>query len=302
MTVRRPEQTVRGWIALGLVYLCWGSTYLAIRVGVLNFPPLLLAALRFLIPGAVLYAITWRPGGLRVGLKEWRSAAVVGLLLMVGGNGGVTLGEQTLPSGVASLLIATVPFWMVLLDAIQERKLVNRLVLAGLVVGFVGTALLLSPSASQRVDFRGAAFVLAAGLLWAAGSIYSRTAPQAQPPLRAVAMNMLAGGIALAVMGAATGELPLARWSVPAVLAILWLATVGSLIGFSLYFYALRVLPASTVSTYALVNPIVAVLLGWAILHEQVTGQMLVAMLVTLVGVGLIVLARARWALPKPQR
>lgn len=301
MIAAASRRTLQGWLALSLVYTAWGSTYLAIRIGVQEFPPLLMASCRFLIPGIVLYAFTWRQAGPRGAAVHWRTAAIVGLLLMVGGNGGVTLGEQTLSSGVASLIVATVPFWMVLLDAVQQRQLVRPLVVAGLALGFAGTALLLRPSPGHEVDLKGAAFVLGAGMTWAVGSIYGRRAPQASPPLRAIAMNMLAGGALLGLLGLATGELPRVHWSTPAILAILWLSTVGSLIGFSAYLYALRLLPASTVSTYAFVNPIVAVLLGWLILHEQVTGQMLAAMAVTVGGVALIVLARARLALPKSQ-
>jgi drug/metabolite transporter (DMT)-like permease len=183
---------------------------------------------------------------------------------------------------------------MVLLDALQERRLVRWPIVTGMIVGFAGTALLLRPAPGNNIDVRGAIFVLAAGVLWAVGSIYSRTAPQAPPPLRAIGMNMLAGGAALTVLGVAGGELPEVRWSGAGLLAILWLSTIGSLVGFSAYLYALRLLPAATVSTYAFVNPIVAVLLGWLVLHEQVTAQTLVAMAVTVVGVALIVVSRAR--------
>ncbi len=290
----RDNPSVRGWIALGLVYFCWSSTYLAIRIGVENMPPLSMAAARFLLPGGVLYVATWRQTRRRATGRQWLSAVVIGVLLMAGGNGGVTLGEQTVPSGIASLLIATVPFWMVLIDAVKERRLVSPLVVTGLVVGFGGMLLLLRPSPGHAVDPLGAAFVLGAGFVWAVGSIWSRTAPQAQPPLRAIGMSMLAGGVTLASLAVATGELPRLHWTVSGGLAILWLSVIGSLVGFSAYLYALRVLPAATVSTYAFVNPILAVLLGAVVLQEPVTPQTVGAMVVTVAGVALIVVARAR--------
>lgn len=284
-----------GWLALLAVYIFWGSTYLAIRVGVQHFPPLLLASFRYLLPGAILYAVTWRSAqGHPASGPQWRSAIILGFLLLLGGNGGVTLGELTLPSGIASLLVAAVPFWLVLIDAVSERRLVNPLVVSGLIVGWLGIVLLVRPGGGQSVDPRGAAFVFAAGIMWAAGSIYSRTAPQAQPALRGIALQMLAGGAWLALGGIVTGELSQLRWSTEAALAILWLSGPGAAIGFSAYIYALKLLPTATVSTYAFVNPVIAVLLGWSLLHEQITRQMLLAMLVTVLGVGLILLARAR--------
>ncbi|HLY64479.1 MAG TPA: EamA family transporter, partial [Chloroflexota bacterium] len=166
---RKPA--VQGWLALCAVYVFWGSTYLAIRVGVQHFPPLLLAASRYLLPGAILYVATWKSArGRAAGGKEWMSAIMLGFLLLLGGNGGVTLGEQTLTSGIASLLVAAVPLWLVLMDAAHERRLVSPLVIAGLLIGWLGIALLVRPTAEQRVDLIGAGFVLAGGVLWAAGS------------------------------------------------------------------------------------------------------------------------------------
>ena len=301
LPARWQRPAVKGWLALLAVYVFWGSTYLAIRVGVQHFPPLLLSACRYLLPGAILYAATWRSAaGRPVHFREWRSAAVLGFLLLLGGNGSLTLGEQTIPSGIASLLVAAVPFWMVLFDALSERRLVNPLVVSGLIVGWLGILLLVRPGGTQPLDLKSVGAVLVGGLMWAAGSICSRSAPQAQPALRGIAMQMLAGGIWLGLAGVVSGELPQVRWSAEALFAMLWLSSAGAIVGFSAYIYALKVLPTPTVSTYAFVNPIIAVLLGWALLREAITGSTLLAMLVIIVGVALILLARARMTSPKP--
>lgn len=276
------------------MYIFWGSTYLAIRVGIENFPPFALGSVRFVLAGAILCAFNWRNLRAAMSWVHWRSAFVLGFLMLIGGNGGVIIGERTIPSGIASLLVALVPFWLVLLDAARQRRLMRPLVIAGLLVGFLGVGLLVNPSPSQQVDLGAAGIIMAGGVMWAVGSLYSRSAPQAEPALAAVGMEMLAGGMLFAVLSVASGEPGHFHWTPTAIWAILWLVCAGSLIGFTGYIYALRTLPTATVSTYAFVNPLIAVLLGWALLGEAVTAQTALAMGTTVVGVVLILLGRSK--------
>ncbi|MFI5268506.1 MAG: EamA family transporter, partial [Chloroflexota bacterium] len=175
-------------MALLAVYIFWGSTYLAIRIGVQHIPPFALGAIRYLIAGAMLYAVTFRQSRGATDWRCWRAALVIGFLLLIGGNGGVIVGELTVPSGVASLLVALVPFWLVLFDALKQRQLVGPWVVAGLAIGFAGIVLLVKPSPGHVVDPKGAAVIVVGGVMWALGSIYSRGAQQAEPALASVAM------------------------------------------------------------------------------------------------------------------
>ena len=285
---------MQGWIALGAVYAFWGSTYLAIRIGVEHIPPFALGASRYLIAGGSLYAVTFRGARGAREWRSWRSAFILGLLLLIGGNGGVIWGERTVPSGIASLLVALVPFWLVLFDAVRQRRLVGPMIVAGLLIAFAGVALLVKPAPGHVVDPVGAAVIVGAGIAWAIGSIYSRSAPQAEPPLAAVAMQMLSGGAVFAVLSLASGELSHLQWSPVGAAAVLWLVVAGSFLGFSGYIYALKLLPISTVSTYGFVNPLIAVLLGWLILGEALTWQTGLAMATTVVGVILLLLKGVR--------
>lgn len=286
--------------AFAAVYLVWGSTYLAIRFAIETLPPFLMAGARFLAAGGVLYAVMRARGEPRPSPVHWRSAAVVGGLLLFLGNGGVVWAEQTVPSGVAALLVATLPLWMVLLEWARpggERP--TGRVVAGLVVGFAGLVLLVGPSelvGGQRVDPVGAGVVLFAALAWAAGSIYSRSAPLPSSPFLATGMEMLAGGALLVAAGAVTGELGAldpAGVSARSALALAYLVVFGSLVGFTAYIWLLRVSTPSRVSTYAYVNPVVAVLLGWALAGEPLSARVLGAAAVIIAAVVLITRSRA---------
>lgn len=287
------------WAALGTVCAVWGSTYLAIRVAIRTLPPLLMASVRFLLAGGVLYAWSIRRGdrdGDRPGAPEWRAATIVGGALLLGGNGGVVWAEQRIPSGITALLVATVPLWMVLIAGLAFRERVNRLELSGIALGFGGLVVLAGPSGSGRLDLAGVLVLMLAALSWAAGSLYSRRARLPTRPLLATAMEMLAGGALLGVAGIARGELGdvhVSRVSGASVLALAYLIGFGSLVAFSAYVWLLRVARTSVVSTYAYVNPVVAVLLGWAILGEPVTARTLLAGGVIMVAVLLIVTGRA---------
>lgn len=288
------------WSALGAVYIVWGSTYLAIRVVVETIPPLLSASARFVLAGAVLYAFTIRRGdrrGDRPGFAEWRSATIIGGALLLGGNGAVVWAEQFVPSSIAALLIATVPLWMVILGGAVLRERVSWREVLGLVMGFGGLALLIRPTAGHGFDAGGIAALLFASLSWAAGSLYARKATLPSRPLVGTAMQMIAGGFLQGVVGIAMGELgdlhP-SEFSFESLLGLAYLVTFGSMVGYAAYTWLLRVARTTLVSTYAYVNPVVAVFLGWVILDESITGRTLVAAAVILGGVALIVSARGQ--------
>jgi drug/metabolite transporter (DMT)-like permease len=273
---------VLSWIALGIVYLVWGSTYLAIRVGVGHVPPLLLAGIRYVIAGTLLYPIASRAsagapgdgpagGEARPGARAWLAASVVGVLLLFGGNGGVSVAETTLPSGVAAVLVATVPLWMIVFAWPVEGQRVTVRSAAGLAVGLGGVVILVGAGlAGGRLS--GVFLVLAASAAWGFGSVLSHRLPVPGSALLAAAIEMLAGGVALLAVAAATGEFGRVHWSeVPATswIALAYLIGPGSILAFTAYGYALSHLPVTTVSTYAYVNPVVAVLAGIAFLGEQ---------------------------------
>lgn len=287
------------WAALGAIYFFWGTTYLAIRVGVRTMPPFLMASVRFLIAGAILYVIAIRTGdrtGDRPTRRHWRSAAIIGTALLLGGNGLVSWAEQRVPSGLASLVIATVPFWLVLLARFVLRERASIREWLGIAAGFGGLLLLINPSGGTRIDLGGAGLLVIASILWAAGSLYSRTAPLPSRPLVGTAMEMICGGVALGVAGIAFGELgrvDISAISLESLLGLGWLIVFGSLVGFSAYVWLLRVTRTSLVGTYAYVNPVVAVGLGWAMLGEPITARTLLAGGVIVVAVALIVSARA---------
>jgi drug/metabolite transporter (DMT)-like permease len=288
------------WAALGAVYVVWGSTYLAIRVAVRTIPPLLSASTRYLVAGILLYAWAVRRGG-REGDRpraiHWRSAAIIGTVMLFGGNGLVSLAEQTVPSSLAALLIASVPLWMVVirLGILRERS--RWAEIAGLVLGFGGIAMLVDPFGDGSADPVGVGLLLVAALCWGSGSLYARRASLPARPLVGTGMEMIVGGLVCLVVAAATGEfadLELARISIPSLLGVGYLIVFGSWVGFAAYVWLLRAARTSLVSTYAYVNPVVAVVLGWAILGEAISLQTLIAGGVVLAAVALIVSAEPK--------
>ena len=292
-------ESKRMWMALVIVYLVWGSTYLAIRVADETIPPFAMAAARFLIAGSILFAFSARRGDRRgdpIGWPQWRAAALIGGLLLLVGNGGVVWAEQRVASSVTALIVALVPIWMALIAAYRKAERVPFRVVLALAVGFGGTALLVKAAGSGggAVSAAGVAVLCGAVIAWALGSVLSRTAELPRRPLVATAMEMLCGGAMLAVLAAATGELghvhP-SRISGSSLAGFLYLIAFGSLVAFSAYVWLLQNASTSLVSTYAYVNPVVAVLLGWAILGERVTGWMLLAGTLIVSAVALIVMA-----------
>ncbi len=304
---------VLSWIALGVVYLVWGSTYLAIRVGVGHLPPLVFAGTRYVIAGALLYPIALRatgnsrrgsaPGRTKPGAKAWFAGAVVGILLLFAGNGGVTVGETTLPSGFAAVLVATVPLWMIAFAwPVQHQRVTVRSALA-IAVGLGGVIILVGDgTASGHIS--GVIIVLGAAAAWGFGSVLSHRLAVPSHAMLAAAIEMLAGGVVLLAVGAGTGEFSRIHWSsVPATswIALGYLIGPGSIIAFTAYGYALSHLPVTTVSTYAYVNPVVAVLAGIVFLGEQFSWREGLGAALVLVSV-VITMHRSRSTRPAPVR
>jgi drug/metabolite transporter (DMT)-like permease len=285
--------------AFAVVYVVWGSTYLAIRFAIDTLPPFLMAAGRFLVAGGLMWLWAKRRGAGRPTRRQVGAAAVVGLLLLMGGNGGVVWAELRIDSGLAALLVAMVPLWVVTLEWLQPGGRRPRLPLVlGVAGGLAGIVLLVGPAelaGAERVDLWGAGAVVVASLLWSIGSLYAARADLPASPRQATAIEMLVGGAGLVLVGTFTGE-P-ARLDLAAVTPLSWaalayLVVFGSLLAFSAYVWLLRVAPPSKVATYAYVNPVVALVLGWAFAGEELTARTLIAAAVILASVGLIVTYR----------
>jgi drug/metabolite transporter (DMT)-like permease len=362
----RPARGVRsadagrrvGWLALLLVWVLWGCTYFAIRVGVETIPPLLLAGTRYVIAGLLMFPFAvrartpeapaeqsgrpgasaerpgrpgvpaerrgwravgrprWRGAGRlgwrgvrRLWARYWWSVALVGALLPAGGNGGVSVGERTVPSGLAALLVATVPLWLIVIDRVVNGARIGLVAVAGLVAGVVGVGFLSGLFGGHGSGGHGAGgasgigivIILAASVSWASGTIASRRLPLPANPLLATSMQMLTGGVVLFVAAAIAGEFSgfdPARVSMASLLGLLYLIGPGSIIAFSAYVVAVRRLPTPTVATYAYVNPIIAVILGASLLGEAVTGPMLLGGALVVVAVVLVLRSQASRARP----
>jgi drug/metabolite transporter (DMT)-like permease len=304
--------TGRAWAALATVYVVWGSTYLAIMVAIRTLPPLLMSSVRFLVAGAILYAWSCRRGARRPSLRHWRSAIVVGAALLLVGNGGIAWAEQRVDSGVAALLVATMPLWIALFDRVFARRRLSRSRVVGLLVGLGGVVLLVGPVGGSGIDLVGALACLVATVSWAGGSVYARGADLPEDSLLGSAMQMLAAGVLLGLAGLGTGEAGQVRAvSGESLLALAYLVVVGSLLAYSAYVWLLKSAPTSIVSTYAFVNPAIAVALGAAFLGEPLTLTTLAASVAIVVSVALIVtggerraaaLERARPLVPDPLR
>jgi len=299
-------------VALGTVYVVWGSTYLAIAYVVETLPPLLSAGARFLVAGGLLVAFLaaqdrWRrrrdpesPRLERPRLIEWRTALIVGGLLLLGGNGMVMLAEQTIPSGIAAVIIATVPIWMSVFDALLTRRPPSMLAVGGLAVGLVGVAILLLPSTGlDALDPIGIGMLVIAAIAWAAGSLYARRGPLPSNALLGTGMEQLAGGLALVAVGLLIGELGRtdpANVSMASLVGLGYLIVFGSLLAFTAYVWLLNHVPITTVATYAYVNPVVAVALGLLFRNETFTPRTLLAAALIIGAVVAMVSGRPREA------
>jgi len=280
--------------AFAAVYLIWGSTYLAIRIVIETFPPFFMAGTRFMIAGAILYLIMRLRGAQRPTLNHWGKAAIVGGLMLMGGHGAVVWAEQYIPSGLTSLLVATVPLWIALLTWISTRNKPRLPVAAGIILGFIGVGLLvgdIGTSGETSIILAGGTALMLGTLLWASGSLYSRSANLPSPSLLATAMEMVTGGAVLFVASFVTGEYTRVRLdqvSMRSAFSWIYLIVFGSLIGYTSYMWLLKNVNPEHVSTYAYVNPVVALFLGWALASETLSTQDIIAALVILTAVVII--------------
>jgi drug/metabolite transporter (DMT)-like permease len=309
--IARPEsrpqssQGAGAWAALLVVWVVWGSTYVAIRVGDRSIPPLAMAAVRYLAAGALLYPVARlrgggprgnrttagaAPGRLRPGLAQWAGMAVVGTLLLAFGNGGLSYAEQTLPAGLAALLVASVPLWMALADLVINGRRLRPAGWTALIAGLAGIAVLAQPHGHGSL--LPVLIVLGASLSWGVGSVLAGRLPAPPSPLLGSAMEMLTGGLVLVALAAATGEFKPVHASGSSLLALLYLIVPGSLLALTCYVIALRRLPVSVVSTYAYVNPVVAVGLGALLLGERPTWSALLGGAIVVASVALLLTNR----------
>lgn len=287
--------------AFAAVYLIWGSTYLGIHVAITTIPPFIMAGARFVIAGVLLFAAMRMRGVPMPALAQWIDASWIGGLLLLGGNGGVSWAQQTVPSSIAALVVAAVPLWMNLIDWLRPGGVRPRsAVFMGLAIGFAGVALIVlgkDQHGNRVVNPIGAGVLLFSTLSWAFGSVFSRHARKPAAPLMAVAMQMICGGALLFLAGAGFGELArfhfsqvsTASWN-----AFIYLTLVGSLVGFTAYVWLLQVSTPARVSTYAYVNPLIAVLLGRWILEEPLPKSVLLAGALILLAVIAITRAKSR--------
>ena len=278
-------------IAFIILYLVWGSTYLAIRVGVHELPPALFAGVRFVISGLALglYALL-RGEALPRSFAAWKVTIVMGLFLLVGGNGLVVWGEQWVASNQAALIIATTALWLAGLGMLgPQGQPLTRVTLLGLVAGFAGVALLMFPNGEKfSFDHLGGQLgILLAAFLWSSGSIYGKRHPSGTPPMMSAALQMLTGGVVLVVIGLATGEVAHWQWTLKGVGALSYLIVFGTL-GFVAFTWLLHTVTPSQLGTYAYVNPAVAVVLGWWLLGETLTRAQIFGMTIILIGVILV--------------
>jgi len=285
--------------AFASIYLVWGSTYLAIRYAVQTIPPFLMGGLRFVVSGALLYMWARSRGAPRPTRLHWRNAIIAGAFLLLGGNGAVVWAEQFVPSGLTALLVSILPFWLVIIEWIRPpRRRPSGAVLVGLVLGFIGIVVLVGPgNLGGRGDVRplGALVLILGSLSWAIGSFWSRDARLPESGLLTTGMEMLGGGALLLIVGLLSGELSqfdIHRISQTSAAGLIYLITFGSLIGFTSYIWLLDKVSPARLGTYAYVNPIVAVILGWAIAGESLSVRTGVAAAIVICAVALITTAR----------
>jgi len=295
---RRQRPGVAAWAALLVVWVVWGSTYLAIRIADRTIPPFPMAGVRYLTAGLLLYPVAWlgtrrgpRPRA-RVSAAQWAGMAVVGTMLLAFGNGGVSYAERTLPSGLAALLVASVPLWMALADQVINGRRLRPAGWAALVIGLAGIAIVAQPHGHGAV--LPVLVVLGASVSWGVGSVLTGRLPAPASPLLGSAMEMLAGGCVLVGLAVTAGEAWPGHASGQSLLALVYLIGPGSLLALTCYVIALRRLPTPVVSTYAYVNPVVAVALGALLLGERLTLSTLIGGAVVVASVALLLNPRSR--------
>ncbi len=288
-------QLVLGFLC---IYILWGSTYLAIRYGVATIPPFLLGGVRFLIAGTLLYGWSRLRGGAKPNKQHWKNSAIIGAMLLLVGNGAVAWAEQRVDSGMTSLLVATVPLWLVLAEVFQKRR-PAPLQWLGVAVGLVGVSILVLPGGSggaNSVDRAGAFVLMIGSLSWTIGSLFSRTAQLPKPASMASGMQMLCGGAFMMTVSLLRGEwsgFHVSTVSAQSVFAVFYLIIFGSIIGFSTYMWLLKVARPAAVGTYAYVNPLVAVFLGVFVAGEKLPPSATLAMVVIVASVALVTISPA---------
>ena len=319
MTSANPSRPSTAAVATALliVYVVWGSTYLGIAIMIETLPPLLAAGVRYATAGLLMLGALVAYARLRRSAEpverptraHWRSAFIIGTLLLLGGNGGVVLAELYIPSGIAAVLIAAMPIWLSLFDAILTRRPPSRLVIGGLIAGITGVAVLLAPLEElDAINPIGVGLCLLAEISWAAGSIYARRAPLPRSALLGTGLEMLAGGLVMVLAGSLLGEIGRTNvdaFSLRSLLALAYLIVFGSIVAFTAYTWLLANVPVSTVGTYAYVNPIVAVALGAIILSEPITPRTIIASVLIIGAVVAMVSGRPRDVevpVPVPER
>ncbi|MFZ1730867.1 MAG: EamA family transporter [Bacteroidota bacterium] len=296
------SQTTKIILAFAAVYIIWGSTYLGIRFAVETIPPFLMAGTRFFIAGAGLYLWLRMRGVAGPTRPQLKSAAIIGFLLIGGGNGAVSWAEQTLPSGLTALLIALIPLWFVAIEWVQDGIRPSLKVVLGLALGLTGMIVLIDPAritGSGHVDLIGAAAVVGGTIAWAIGSMYSRGAEHPSRPLLGTAMQMMIGGALLLVTSVVTGEtasFDFHQVSAISLASLAYLIVFGSLIAFTSYIWLLQAVAPARVATYAYVNPVIAVFLGWLLADELINGRIFIAAGIIVAGVALITSVRIRQA------
>lgn len=288
-------------VALLSVYVFWGGTYVGMKLAIETMPPFLMAGVRFFTAGVVLYVISRLSGAKRPAGREWRSSAIVGALLLLGGNGLVAWSEQRVSSSIASLIVAAVPVWMMLFGWFgRGGKRPNTGIIAGIVLGLLGIAVLVfqpGKESGTATDMIGIITLLAASLSWAAGSMYSRSAVMPASPLMSTAAQMLTGGTLLMIFSYFTGDwskLDVPSISLRSYTALGYLIVFGSIVGYTAYIWLLKNADPTLVSTYAFVNPVVAVFLGWLLAGEQLTVNTLAAAVIIIASVVLVTIFRGR--------
>jgi drug/metabolite transporter (DMT)-like permease len=303
-----PTQ-VRTIVAFAALYLIWGSTYLGIRFAIDSIPPFLMAGMRFLLAGVIMYGIAWSQGAWKSSWANWRTSLIIGACLLLAGNGGVTISEQYIDTGLAALIVAIVPIYIVILSwATGMAPKPAPIVWLGLIGGFVGVGILLGPalrlhSNDGRHPAIGMSILLVSSFIWSAGSLYSRTAKHAASPFLTAAQQMLCGGMLLLFTGLVTGELQRfhpSSMSPKSLGAFVYLVAIGAVVGYTAYIWLLRHCDPAKVATYAYVNPIVAVLLGAAFAGETVTLRVLVAAALIIGSVAIVITAQQLKARAEP--
>jgi drug/metabolite transporter (DMT)-like permease len=296
-----PPTRVRIIVAFAALYLVWGSTYLGIRFAIESIPPFLMAGARFLLAGMIMFAIAWSQGACKSSWANWRVSLIVGACLLLAGNGGVTISEQYIDTGLAALIVAIVPIYIVILGwatGIMPRPV--PITWLGLVGGFAGVGVLLGPalrfpSSGGRHPAIGMFILLVSSFIWSAGSLYSRTAKHAASPFLTAAQQMLCGGLLLLLAGILTGEVRHFHPSSVSILSLasfVYLVIIGAVVGYTAYIWLLRHCDPAKVATYAYVNPIVAVLLGAAFAGETLSVRVLIAGALIIGSVAIVITAQ----------